>query len=535
LKKYIPLNFAIIILLAVIGILLFISMNSNLGHLVYSLDDAYIHMSISKNLALHGVWGVSSHEFSSSSSSLIWTILLAFVYYIFSPNEITPLIFNIIPALLIIVSVYVLLKKWSITGNYYLFSVLILMILLPPLPPLIFTGLEHVLHILLSILFIFFASEALSVNNNRKYLWVAAIISILLPVIRYEGIVIVAGFCYLLLIQKKFIPSILIFISSLIPVFIFGVLSISKGWSFFPNSLMLKANLPDVYSIGDFIYFISVLSGSFLQGTKLYLFVINALFIISSITIYLMMKSPAWLKKSQFNLISLLLFNIALYLVYSRSGWSYRYQSLIISLSVFVLSVILRRYFSQNYIGAKWKVMLVRIVSVIIILFISYNGIKLMNDVPLTTRNIYEQQYQMGLFLKDYYYGSAVALNDIGTCNYFADIKCVDLWGLSNLEISKLRRSGNFTEQSIMEITAKNKVRIAIVYDSWFEEDGSVILPKEWIKAGEWKITDNIIAGDDVISFYSLNSLEESLLESNLRNYSSKLPKTIIQKGKYLN
>ena len=37
--------------------------------LVYGLDDAYIHMAIAKNLARHGVWGVTPFHFASASSS----------------------------------------------------------------------------------------------------------------------------------------------------------------------------------------------------------------------------------------------------------------------------------------------------------------------------------------------------------------------------------------------------------------------------------------------------------------------------------
>jgi len=503
-------------------------------HLVYSLDDAYIHMSISKNLAIYGVWGVSSHEFSPSSSSLIWTVLLAAVYYFFSPNEFTPFIFNLIPALLILLSVYIILKKYGIINIYYLSAVLILMIFLPPLPPLIFTGLEHVMHILITILFIYIASESLSGIYSRKNIWLAATLSVLLPVIRYEGIVIVTGFCFLLFLQKKWLASFFVLIFSLLPVFIFGISSISHGWSFFPNSLLLKASLPDVYSVGDFLGFISVLGGSFLPGLKLYIFIAGFFAVVLIVSIYMLYKSPSWLKSRNFNLTALFLFNIALYLVYSRSGWSYRYQSFIISLSIFVLSVILYKYFSGYSTAAKWKKILVRSGAAVVILVFGVYGIKLMKDVPTTTRNIYEQQYQMGMFLKDYYKGSAVALNDIGTSNYFAGIKCIDLWGLSNMEISKQRRTGNFNEQSIREITLKNNVRIAIVYDSWFEEDGSLILPREWIKAGEWKISDNIIAGDDVVSFYAVNTAEESELIKNLKLFSGKLPQSVMQKGKFL-
>ncbi|MGO9387121.1 MAG: hypothetical protein ACLPWD_03630 [Methanobacterium sp.] len=47
-------------------LLLVISLRLNNGHFAYGLDDAYIHMSIAENFALHGVWGVTLYGFTSS-------------------------------------------------------------------------------------------------------------------------------------------------------------------------------------------------------------------------------------------------------------------------------------------------------------------------------------------------------------------------------------------------------------------------------------------------------------------------------------
>ncbi|MFX1392811.1 MAG: hypothetical protein ACFFAH_04470, partial [Promethearchaeota archaeon] len=45
----------------------------NEGNLVYSLDDAYIHMAIAKHFSQKGVWGITDKEFSSTSSSILYT------------------------------------------------------------------------------------------------------------------------------------------------------------------------------------------------------------------------------------------------------------------------------------------------------------------------------------------------------------------------------------------------------------------------------------------------------------------------------
>src|SRR5574341_2136772 len=64
------------------------------GRLIYSLDDAYIHMALAKNLAHHGVWGCTPFHFSSSSSSLLWTAVLAAAYRVFGVRDAIPLVLN---------------------------------------------------------------------------------------------------------------------------------------------------------------------------------------------------------------------------------------------------------------------------------------------------------------------------------------------------------------------------------------------------------------------------------------------------------
>ena len=79
--------------------MLFYSYLLNDGHIIYALDDAYIHMAIAKNFSQKGVWGVTDEGFSSSSSSLLYTLLLSLIF-LFGPNEIAPLIINLVAATL---------------------------------------------------------------------------------------------------------------------------------------------------------------------------------------------------------------------------------------------------------------------------------------------------------------------------------------------------------------------------------------------------------------------------------------------------
>jgi hypothetical protein len=95
------------------------------------------------------------------------------------------------------------------------------------------------------------------------------------------------------------------------------------------------------------------------------------------------------------------------------------------------------------------------------------------------------------------------------------------------MRIAKLKRSGTYSMAFIREIASAKATRIALVCDSWFSKLGG-LLP-EWIRVARWTIRDNIICGDEVVSFYAVRREEAQELYKCLRQFSSRLPRDVIQ------
>jgi hypothetical protein len=153
---------------------------------------------------------------------------------------------------------------------------------------------------------------------------------------------------------------------------------------------------------------------------------------------------------------------------------------------------------------------------------------------PRATHNIYEQQYQMGSFLRRFYQGKTVALNDIGAVSYLADVRLVDLWGLGTLEPARLKLQNRYTAQEIDDVTRQRGVMIAIVYDDWFRFNGVSALPQGWVKAGQWSIANNVACGSDTVSIYGAGRSEGEELMRNLRVFEGEMPGDVAQYGEYI-
>lgn len=535
LRAHWPLGIALLILWLTTGVLASLSLRQNQGHLVYALDDPYIHMAMAKNFARYGVWGITRYGFTSSSSSPLWTLVLSLLYLIAGVNEAAPLIVNILLATLLVLAVYELTRARRPSPHpAYILVVLIAIIFLTPLSPLVFSGQEHVLHILVTIIFVFIAARVLSSDHARCSPSVLSLIlsAALLPFLRYEGLFLVLVVCVLFFLRGRHLLALSLGAAALVPVTIYGIISISHGWFFLPNPVLIKGKSPHLASARGVINFLGYSAAMhFIQAPHMLILTATAL------AAYLIRIHKGIWERSQ---IMLLIFigTTLLHMQFARTGWFYRYEAYLVTLGAIVIAWTLLDYLPRGLTstpvrstparGALWTLVLLSVLS------LGVRGIQAVKKIPRATTNIYQQQYQMGLFLQRFYQGAAVAANDVGAINYLADIRCIDMAGLGNITVAREMRQGDYNSIQVRDLARSEEVVIALLYDLRAAQRGTSLIPPEWIEVGQWRIAHNVVCGSDTVSFYAVQPATEGPLRENLRSFSSRLPANVAQRGSYM-
>ena len=246
-----------LLFLVVVYFMTMMATGHNDGKFIYDMDDAYIHMALAKNMVLYHTWGVYGSEFTSLSSSLLWTVVIYLSYLVFGINEISPFILNLFFALGTIFLAGYILSKFRISRPVK-FIILVAMVFLAPLPAISFSGLEHNAHIMLTIAYIFVAAKALGYSSSgltdtwhdyRRYRYFLFGLAPFLVAARYEGMFLLGMVSFLFLVRRKYITAIINSVLGLIPISVFGIYAISKGWFFLPNSILIKSNTPNYKSL----------------------------------------------------------------------------------------------------------------------------------------------------------------------------------------------------------------------------------------------------------------------------------------------
>ncbi|MEI8348659.1 MAG: hypothetical protein WCI77_00760 [Candidatus Omnitrophota bacterium] len=535
-KKHWPLVTVLIIFWCALLTLLDASLEKTSGHLIYALDDPYIHMAVAKNFVQHGVWGVTKYRFSSAVSSLSWPLLLAACYAVFGVNELAPFILNCIFVHVLIWFAYVIMKKNGFTP-FFSFVILLFLLFVTPLPSLIFGGQEHILHTLCTMIFAYYVS-CLLCRKKQAYgvflFFQLGILSCLVTMARYEGIFIILAAAFLLSARKKFMSAFLLVAISLLPLAIYGFIAVKQGAYFLPNSIILKSKIFQLYqhNLKNLISFdydnIKILFSLFLSPL-----VMAA--IITGILLKKKEKSfwhPAIVMSTLFIMASL----PHMFFVGRGHGFS-RYEAYLVAFGIVSISFTLHSFLPVLRMRRSQPSFLsMRIFSLIAIVLLS--GLLMVRAVcyflaaPLATKNVYDQQYHMGLFLKKYYQGQTVVLNDIGLVNYLADIRCLDLYGLMDGEIANAKLSAVCDTQYVYNFAKVNQAKVAIVYDLWVRWACGAV-PPQWLLLGQWRIKRNVICGDEVVSLYAVDPSERKRLVTCLRDFSNQLPYDVKQSGEY--
>lgn len=502
----------------ILGIQIYIAIHQN-GMFSYPLDDSYIHMAIAKNIAKHGVWGITKYGFTSASSSILYTLLLSLFFFIFGVSIWVPLIINWVAAGCILYFI----TNWA--TNYLkgfgslIFSVIF--ILLVPLPVIVMTGMEHTLHVLFCLIFIYITFRKL--NGEKTENWLYFLVTVLVVSVRYESIFLVGITALIwLIVKRNIILFVLLIAGIVIPVSLFGIYAILHGGFFLPNSLLIKG--PDAtHSIFQFIGF----TVKKIYDTGL----IYALLFIPCIYLFLVpMNKP--IQKYPVHLLLIIIAGTCLaHFLLARFGKPYRYGAYLIAMELMLIPVIWKQvstYIRRLPLFGAVIVVGFAIFSLLPILF--RLGATLNNDISM--KNIRDQQVAMALFLHKYFPNTTVALNDIGAVAFYNnDIHIFDLVGLANTDVLKYHKDSDTS--FLLNYTAKDHVKIALVYPDWIGWLGYK-KPSNWEIVGNWFLTDNYIAGNSHVGIFVVDPTIKDTLISALKKYSSELPPCVIQSGLYI-
>ncbi|MEJ7766279.1 MAG: hypothetical protein WKF89_00600 [Chitinophagaceae bacterium] len=510
LNKNIPFVVAAIFLLVAVAILEYITLKKTNGVFSYPLDDTFIHMAVAKNSALYGVWGVSANEWVSTSSSPFFTGLLTIVYFLFGVNDYSPFLLGIAGALVLISAMQQELNKHTAVSTSHKAACMILALFVGAIPSLAALGMEHTFQIAFTL---FFVHSCASVLTNEKssfsHLLITALWGACMVFTRYENAFIVASACGLLFMQKRFRASLLIAAIGAAPIVLFGLFAVSKGGLFIPNSIQIKVR--DNYKL--------LMNGgvAMLEAAAS----ISGLLVLSLFVI--VRKIQQNLFDRRFYILSVFVLSGLLHSVFGGFGWFYRYEAYLIVLGSFHLLILLFEWYEKRERPINKQAILTAAIIVLFTFNLPLRGINALRNFIRSTYNIYEQQYQMALFVRQYYNHQTIAANDIGAISYLSDLHLIDLWGLGNNEVTIARKNGYWNAAFLQSLVVKNNTSIAIIYESWFDN----ALTGNWKKAGTWEVSYSFMLGDTKVTFYAIDPRQEAALKKNLQEFSARLPKDI--------
>ena len=358
----------------------------NDGWLVYTLDDAYIHLALAESI-ITGHYGINPGEFSSPSSSILWPILIAPLAAT-RIAEYGPFLINVAAAL---ATLYVVWRLLEISLRFQgpgqkalaLAALLVLFTLGSNTIGLIFTGTEH------SVQLFFVAAIvlglAIEIHTGHVASWLPAAI-VLSPLVRYENLAV--SFAALLYLAGRGRLKLALTLGAAIVVVLaaYSAFLVQLGLPYLPTSVMLKmqgvsANLEQSLAVPKGVVLILAMLGlvafaAFGRGERRRRLLAAA-------------ASVA----------------IALHLAGGSYGWYHRYEVYIWAFTILIVIGLSGARISDAISGhaSNWKLALLVILVYAGVFATSAAFIRGLMTLPIASNNIYEQHYQMHRFATQYY------------------------------------------------------------------------------------------------------------------------------------
>ena len=479
----------------------------NGGIFSYTLDDPYIHMALAKHIA-QGHYGINAGEYSAPSSSIIWPFLLA-PFARFGWFEYWPLIINYACSLGIIYLFTQLLTlclaEFASKYKQVLMGLAIAgLVVATNLIGLSFAGMEHILQMYLALLIVY--GIILSLRDGTVPWWLVAAI-IAGPLVRYENLALSVLAVIYLAVRRQWQAA----LSSVLMLgAIMGGFSVylhSLGLGYFPSSVLAKSawvatgHLKMIMLAFRRHFTLTPMSIMLFSafGLALYRFVVD-----KTTDRYLALMVGA---------------AIMGHVLFGYPRWYFRYDAYIFSVVMMGLIYLFRGELTK--LCEKLAALSPVTYGLVLLAACCLTGWAYAANATKTAisaNNIFEQQYQMHRFVRDYYQ-EPVAINDLGWVAYENPHYVLDLWGLASLEALVARMTAP-NPAWMDQLARKHDVKLAIIYDSWFKIKPPAWKPVARMELGKRRITP----GDWYVTFYALDDASYQKARQKLLEFKGSLP-----------
>ncbi|KLN59135.1 hypothetical protein WH96_19400 [Kiloniella spongiae] len=498
------------------------------GHLIYTLDDPYIHLSVAENI-IQGSYGVNTGEYASPSSSIIYPLLLSLGELV-GLAQFTPLLLNIIATGL---SVYILLDFfWCYVlpqdthpNNLFVNLIGLLLIISISGFALPMTGMEHSLHVLVALATI--RGLIILVEENLYPIWFLLAV-ITGPLIRFEGLALSTATVIALLFLGHQRLAIIIILSIAGIIALYGFTMLSIDLSILPSSVMVKSNVfvigTEQSGIGNSLLALVTNFRSSLTERWGLIFLVTIIVVAMIIVSDLMKRSFSHRKlwcAPKFIIGGVLILTLLAHLVAGRYNWFHRYEVYAVSVMtlgmLYLLSKKIRATLGKNDFKGKFL-----FIGFLIALGTPYSLAAI--ATPSASRGIYEQQYQMHRFATDYF-ARPVAVNDLGWVSYKNNQYVLDLWGLGSEKARKLRANNTLDANTVNILAEEKNIDYAMIYKSWFGAN----IPRDWCLIAELKSVP-VTAASGTVHFYAITDFAKENMHHALENFAKILPNRVVLK-----
>lgn len=497
------------------------------GTFVYALDDAYIHMSLARNLVAHGVFGATMHEFASASSSPAWTLLIAGLFRVGGVQQWMPLVVTVLSSFGVLFVSDLVLRNAKVSG-WARASALLWLVLAAPMSALVFSGMEHLLHAVATLGLVFFASLALAAERQdaRRYTVFVSLLALLATGLRFESLALSAIIAVLAAIRGRRALGAGVVAAAGLPVVAYGLVSLANGGYFLPNPILIKSAESGGAGqlFADPVGYLGYLWRTIPDAYPVYLLMAV------SVGLTLLQRREGrglWRFQTLFPLLAI--GGGIAHALFGDIGWFYRYEAYLMVLLSVGIAVQL------NDVRLGWPEGLGRrlgaaTLAVLILMSVCAGvtrGVLAAVRTPQAMENIYLQQYQMAMFFRHNPQITRVALGDLGAISFFNDgLWITDLEGLgeSGVPLDSLMPS-QLDAAEIEERTRKDGAQVAVVFQEYFD------IPESWVPVQSWTIERAVASARPTVVFYAIPPTDAEQLEEALERFRAEhLPSKVSAK-----